>query len=139
MSGRNKDDNLYVKLMTSWWGSLSLIKNHLCSCSTYHEKYMLNISFRAISCYNKNFELLGCHISGNLPGSELNGNPDQKSNVRFFLFMLKNLEIWNLFFRVPKIGISGLPYLRRDSLTFSNMHIKSKHFSCPLIWHWPIF
>ena len=34
-----------------------------------------------------------------------------------------------IFFRVLKRGMSGLPYLRKDSLTFLDMHIKSKHFS----------
>ena len=33
-----------------------------------------------------------------------------------------------------KIWMSGLPYLRRDWLTLSDMHIKLKDFSCPLIW-----
>ena len=33
------------------------------------------------------------------------------------------------FFRVPKKGMSGMPYLRKPSLTFLDMHIKSKHFS----------
>ena len=41
------------------------------------------------------------------------GNPDQKSNIGFLIFMVKNLEICNLIFRVPKKCTSGLPYLRK--------------------------
>ena len=39
------------------------------------------------------------------------------------------VQFWILYFRVPKKGMSGLPYFRRPSLTFLDMHIKSKHFS----------
>ena len=46
-------------------------------------------------------------MKANLPDLELNGNPDQKSNIRFFIFMLKNFKIWILFFRVPKKACQG--------------------------------
>ena len=41
---------------------------------------------------------------------------------------MKSFKIYIKKFRVPRKGMSGLPYLRRDLLTFLDMHIKSKHF-----------
>ena len=61
----------------------------------------------------------------------LNGNPDQKSNFRYFIFMVKSFKIYKKKFRVPRKGMSGLPYLRKDTLTFHDMYIKSKHFLIP--------
>ena len=49
----------------------------------------------------------------NFANFKSSGNPDQKNNIRFFIFMVKNLEICILFFRVPKKCMSGLPYLRK--------------------------
>ena len=79
-----------------WWESPSHIHNHLCFCRTYHENCWWNISFRAISNQNTNFNFQGCHIYGNLANFKLNWNPDQKKNIRFFIFMVKNLL--NLYF-----------------------------------------
>ena len=41
-----------------------------------------------------------------------------KKNIRFFLFQVKKLKIWNLSFRVPKKGMSGLPYLLKPWFNF---------------------
>ena len=49
----------------------------------------------------------------------------KKNNSRFRIFMLKNLEIWILIFRVPKKSMSGLPYLLKPWLTFFNFFGKS--------------
>ena len=73
-----------------WWESPSHIHNHLCFCRTYHENCWWNISFRAISNQNTNFNFQGCHIYGNLANFKLNLNPNQKKNIRFFIFMVKN-------------------------------------------------
>ena len=51
----------------------------------------------------------------NFANFKSSGNPDQKNNIRFFIFMVKNLEICILFFRVPKKCMSGLPYLRNSA------------------------
>ena len=48
---------------------------------------------------------------------KLYGNPEQERNINFLKFMIKNIpEIYN--FRVPKNGMSGLPYLRRGSWNY---------------------
>ena len=101
-------------------------------------KFLNEYNFWGIWSTNQKFYFQGCHIYACLTKLKLNGNPDLKRNIRFFIFEVKKLEIRNLFFRVPKICMSGLPYLRRGWLTFSNMHIKSKDFSCPLICHYRI-
>ena len=51
----------------------------------------------------------------------------------FSFFVLKKREISNLLFGVKKIGMSRLPYIKMNLLTFSNTHIILKHFSCHII------
>ena len=126
MPCRIKDDFYTVKVMTSWWGSSSQYKNHLCSCRTYNENWMGNISF---IYYDTNLNFQGCYIYDNLDYFKLNGNPDPKRNIRFFIFMVKNLKIWNLFFSVPKKSMSGFPYLRRGQWNF----YKNNIFKIPMI------
>ena len=70
-----------------------------------------------------NLKFQGCHIYSNFEYSRLNGNPDWRSSTWFFIFMVKNFKKWNLFFRVPKKGMSGFPYLRRDQWEFYKNHI----------------
>ena len=54
----------------------------------------------------------------NLANFKPSGNPDQKSNIGFLIFMVKHLETCIFIFRVPKKCMSGLPYLRRISMDF---------------------
>ena len=49
----------------------------------------------AISNYTMYLNFQGCYIFDNLEDFKLNGNPDQKSNVRFFTFTVKNIKIYN--------------------------------------------
>ena len=48
------------------------------------------MSFWTISKLSKNFYFQGCHIRVNLDNFKLNGDPDQKSNIILFIFMIKN-------------------------------------------------
>ena len=121
--------------MTFWWESPSHINNHLCSCKSYHENCWWNISLRAISNQNTYLNFQGCHINGNLATFKLNRKPDQKRNFRFFIFMVKNLRIYILFFRVPKKGMSGMPYLTRGQHNFSKNIFLSILVLFQVTWH----
>ena len=103
--------------------ALHIEKNNLCTCWSYHKSQLWNNSFMAISNYTMYLNFQGCYIFDNLEDFKLNGNPDQKSNVRFFTFTVKNIKINNLFFRVPNKNISGLPYLIRGLDNFDKNHI----------------
>ena len=110
-----------IILGSHWWVSPSYINNHLCSYSTYNQNCKLYISFSYFSIQNTKSNFQGCHIYAILANQKLKGNPDQKLNFRFFIFMIKILQIYNLFFRVPKKGMSGLPYLLKP---WFNFHVK---------------
>ena len=58
-----------------------------------------------------------------------------KNVFRCFVFKVTEL-IYNWLFRDPKKGMSGLPYLGWDSLTFLDRHIILKHLPCLFTWHW---
>ena len=51
--------------------------------------------------------IIGLPFNGYWAGFELNGNPNQRCNIILFIFMVKNLEIWNLPFMVPKKACRG--------------------------------
>ena len=133
---------LWSAFRGQWWKSPSHTKYNLCSCRILHENGWWSITFRLISDHNTNLNFQGCHISANLVNSRLNGNPDQKNNLRFCIFMAKLYEIWNLYFRVPRKGMSGLPYLRRGHqdcqknyhyiIYIKNDYVWSKHFTWEL-------
>ena len=46
-----------------------------------------------------NLYFQGCHICDNLTNIKLNGNPDQKSNIRFLIFIAKIIKMYNFYFR----------------------------------------
>ena len=48
--------------------------------------------------------------------------------------MVKNLKIYILFFRVPKKGMSGLPYLLKPWSTFFGFYGKSMTILCKNVW-----
>ena len=79
-----------------WWKSPSHLNIYLCYRKTYYENLFQNISFRAIFYKKMNFNFQGCHIYGNLENFKLNGNPDQKSNIRLLIKYGQNN--WNLIF-----------------------------------------
>ena len=66
----------------------------------------------------------------------LNGNPDQKSNFRYFIFMVKSFKIYLKKFRVPRKGMSGLPYLKKSAVEQYKMHLILKHFGPLIEWHY---
>ena len=47
--------------------------------------------------------------------------------------MVENLKIHILFFRVPKKGMSGLPYLLKPWLTFSILYGKLMSIMCQIV------
>ena len=49
--------------------------------------------------------------------------------------MVENLQIHILFFRVPKKGMSGLPYLLKPWLTFSILYGKLMSIMCQIVWY----
>ena len=69
------------------------------------------------------FKFQGCHICGNLVNFQVNGNPENETDARFLISMARKVKFQKNFFRVPKKCSSGLPYLRRLSLEFGDMHL----------------
>ena len=117
------------------WSFSSPIRNNFCFWRIYHENWWWYTSSRAICNQISNFDFQGCHIHENSANFKHNGNPDQKNNIRFTIFMVKNHEIWNLFFRVPKKGMSGMPYFTRGQHNFSKNIFLSILVLFRVTWH----